>query len=81
MNEALLRLPEVLARTGYARSSLYASMMAGAFPRPLKRGCASVWVESEVEEAIQRDIARLPRMGKYMGPREAKKKKPLESVA
>ncbi|MCU0670974.1 MAG: AlpA family transcriptional regulator [Myxococcota bacterium] len=46
----LLRLPEVIERTGLSRTSIYRAMQAGEFPRavPLyRRGVA--WPESEVE--------------------------------
>ena len=32
----LLRLPEVLTRSGYSRSTLYRRIDAGLFPRPVK---------------------------------------------
>lgn len=81
MSETLLRLAEVLRRTGHSRSSWYGAMMAGDAPRPKKRGTVSLWVESEVQAVIDRDVATLPRMGQSMGPRTKTKKKPLESAA
>lgn len=73
----LLLLPEVRQRTGKATSTIYAEMAAGTFPRPLKRGRQSVWVESEVQAVIDREIATLPRMGPSMGARRKTTKKPL----
>lgn len=73
--EALLKLPEVRTRTGKSTSTIYAEMAAGKFPRPLKRGRQSVWVASEVQAVILREIATLPRMGKSMGPRQRKAQK------
>jgi prophage regulatory protein len=75
MAEQLLLLPEVRRRTGMSTSTLYARMAASTFPRPLKRGRTSVWVESEVQSAIDRDIATLPRMGQSMGARRRDKEK------
>lgn len=56
----LLRLAEVLNRSGYSESGLYEAMARGEFPRPRKRGATAVWVESEVSEAIARQIRELP---------------------
>ena len=65
--ERLLLLPEVRSRTGKATSTIYAEMTAGTFPRPLKRGRQSVWIESEVQAVIDLEIETLPRMGRSMG--------------
>ncbi|NLA68016.1 MAG: AlpA family phage regulatory protein [Gammaproteobacteria bacterium] len=65
--ETLLPMPEVIRRTGYSRSGIYDAIMRGEFPRPLKRGKSSVWVESEVQAVIDHQIATLPRMGRSMG--------------
>jgi len=61
MNEAnrpkLLKLPEVTARTGLPRPSVYRGMRDGQFPRPVKIGVRSVaWVESEVDAWIESRI-------------------------
>lgn len=64
---ALLRLPEVMQRTGMCRATVYADMAAGKFPRALKRGRASLWVEAEIEAFVAEQIATLPRMGQSMG--------------
>jgi prophage regulatory protein len=46
----LLRLPEVLARTGYSRSSLYRRISAGLFPHPVKPSeRISAWPLEEVD--------------------------------
>src|SRR5690606_34941439 len=39
----LLRLRDVLARSGYSESGLYEAMARGEFPRPRKRGATAVW--------------------------------------
>lgn len=45
----LLRRPEVTRRTGLSRSSLYAHMKAGAFPKPVYlTPTTPAWLESEV---------------------------------
>ena len=78
--ERLLLLPEVRHRTGKGTSTIYAEMMAGSFPRPLKRGRQSVWIESEVQAVIDREIETLPRMGQSMGSRPQTKKTPRRSA-
>ena len=46
----MLRRPEVEARTGLSRSSLYAMMSKGTFPRPKRIGQRAVaWSEDEIE--------------------------------
>lgn len=53
MSERLLRLPAVLDRSGYRRSSLYARIAEGLFPAPISLGGRSVaWLESETAAVI-----------------------------
>jgi len=53
MSERILRLPEVTARAGLGRSSLYEEIAAGRFPRQLQLTQRSVgWRESEVDAWI-----------------------------
>ena len=56
----LLRLPEVMARVGLKRSSIYQRMSEGRFPKSRSLGpkCA-VWVESEVDDWVN-GIAAIP---------------------
>lgn len=56
----LIRLPEVLAKTGLSRSAVYATIQAGTFPAPisiLPGGRSTAWVESEVDGYIRERIA------------------------
>ena len=59
-----IRLPEVLSRTGYGRTSIYRKMEEGTFPRSVKLGGppidpnvfdsrAVAWIEGEVEQWIE----------------------------
>ena len=49
MDITILRLPQVLARTGLSRSAIYAKVSAGEFPEPINLGaCAVGWIEDEV---------------------------------
>ena len=62
-----IRLPEVLSRTGYGRTSIYRKMEEGTFPRSVKLGGpledpnafdsrAIAWIEDEVEQWIDSRI-------------------------
>ncbi len=53
-----LRLPEVMARTGLSRSTIYVRLDQGRFPRPVSLGGRAVgWIEAEVDEWIRERIA------------------------
>ena len=53
-----LRLPEVLARTGLSRSTVYVRLDQGRFPRPVSLGARAVgWIEAEVDEWMRERIA------------------------
>lgn len=55
---ALLRLPEVKARTGLSRSSIYLRIASREFPCPVKLGArASAWDSSEIDAWIAARIA------------------------
>ena len=62
-----IRLPEVLSRTGYGRTSIYRKMEEGSFPRSVKLGGpledpeafdsrAVAWIEYEVDQWIDSRI-------------------------
>ena len=62
-----IRLPEVLSRTGYGRTSIYRKMEDGSFPGSVKLGGpledpnvfdsrAVAWIEDEVEQWIESRI-------------------------
>jgi prophage regulatory protein len=54
MAERILRRPEVQNRTGLARSTIYAMMATGAFPRPFPLGQRAVgWAESEINAWLE----------------------------
>ena len=51
------RLPEVMARTGLSRSTIYQKMSLDEFPQSINLGLRSVgWIAEEVEEWIQERI-------------------------
>ncbi len=63
-----IRLPEVLTRTGYGRTTIYRKMEDGSFPRSVKLdgrppknpeafdSRAIAWIEDEVEQWIESRI-------------------------
>ncbi len=54
----ILRLPEVLARTGLSRSTVYMRLELGRFPKPISLGGRAVgWIESEIDAWIRERIA------------------------
>lgn len=58
----LLRLPQILERTGMSRTALYAAIAAGTFPRPVKLGAtpnarAVAWPAADVDAWIAERIA------------------------
>jgi prophage regulatory protein len=59
--ERFLRLPELKTRTGLARSTIYAFVAQGRFPKPVHISPQIVvWVESEVQDWIREKIAARP---------------------
>ncbi|WP_367872970.1 helix-turn-helix transcriptional regulator [Luteolibacter sp. Populi] len=51
--EKILRLPEVKARTGLSRSTIYALIAKNDFPRHVPLGMRCVgWLESEIDSWI-----------------------------
>ncbi len=49
----ILRLKDVINKTGLARSTIYKYLDAGTFPKPIPLGGRSVgWIDSEVHEWI-----------------------------
>ena len=58
MSVSLIRLPEVIKKTGKCRSSIYIEMAAGTFPRSVSIGNKSVaWVDDEITAWIDARIA------------------------
>lgn len=52
-----IRLKEVLAICGKSRSSVYAAIKTGTFPRPVKlSGRTTAWVRSEIQKWAQERV-------------------------
>lgn len=57
MSMKLIRIKDVMSRTGLGRSTIYKYVHLGLFPKPIRLGTRAVaWVESEVEAWIQHGI-------------------------
>jgi len=58
VSNRILRLPEVLARVGLKRSTIYQFVADGKFPKPVRLGARSVgWSEQSVEAWIKSRIS------------------------
>jgi prophage regulatory protein len=60
--QRLMKLPEVMARVGLAKATIYTRFQNGGFPKPVSLGASSRWVESEIDAwiadlVIERDKA------------------------
>ena len=54
MSKKMLRVPEVMARTGFSRVTLWRRVRDGLFPPPLELGVNMIgWTEESIEEAIE----------------------------
>ena len=57
----LIRLPKVKKKVDLGGTFIYANIAAGKFPRPIKVGKASLWVEREIDRWIADRIAERDR--------------------
>lgn len=56
MNEKIIRLPQVKDMVGLGTTAIYDKMKNGDFPKQIKLGRLSGWVESEVQAWIRAQI-------------------------
>jgi prophage regulatory protein len=55
--QTIIRLPQVKARSGLARSTIYKRISEGSFPRQVSLGDRAVgWIEQEIDDWIVRRI-------------------------
>ena len=80
-HKRLIRLPEVLSRTGYGRTSIYRKMEDGSFPRSIKLGGPPVepeafdsravaWIENAVAQWIDSRIEGRDSVSTDVPPRQ-----------
>lgn len=53
-----LRLKQVEEKVGFKRSKIYDMIVEGQFPRPVKIGRANVWIEAEIDAALEEIIKK-----------------------
>jgi len=59
MATSILRLPQVQARVGLSRSSIYLRVAQGTFPRPVSIGQRAVgWISVEIDKFIADQIEK-----------------------
>ena len=59
MAHKILRLPDVLNRTGLSRSTIYLRVSQNSFPKPIALGSRAIgWVESEVDAWLAQQIEK-----------------------
>lgn len=53
-----LRMPDVVAKVGLKRATIYALAKQGLFPSPIKLGSrASAWLENQVDDWLRERVA------------------------
>jgi len=58
--QRILRLPEVKVKTGFGRSTIYALMDNGGFPRSIRIGARAVgWLENDIDWWIETRVSVL----------------------
>ncbi|HFC9796763.1 TPA: helix-turn-helix transcriptional regulator [Klebsiella pneumoniae] len=62
----LIRLPEVIRKTGFGRTWIYELIKAGRFPKQVKISERSIaFIESEIDEWIEKMIAKSRCVSEY----------------
>ena len=57
MATKILRLPDVKARTGLSRSTIYLRISQDQFPKPIPLGGRAVgWLDSDIESWLEQQI-------------------------
>lgn len=52
MQSSLLKLPDVVRRTGRSKSTIYDEVNRGLFPRPIKIGRRTYWRDDEITRIV-----------------------------
>jgi len=57
-NKTISRLPKVIQKTGLSRSTIYALLSRGEFPKPIKLSPRTIgWLESDIDAWLDARIA------------------------
>ena len=71
----ILRRPQVEARTGLSRSTIYAKICANAFPKSIRLSERAVgWIESEIDEWL---VAQVQRSRRGLSEEATRKSSPI----
>ncbi|MDH5548082.1 MAG: AlpA family transcriptional regulator [Gammaproteobacteria bacterium] len=63
MSDIVLRLPDVVRRTGMSKSTIYMMVGEGSFPAPIKLSHRAIgWRESEIDSWIAKKVSHLALM-------------------
>lgn len=58
MFKTIIRLPEVIRKTGLSRSTIYLRISKGEFPTSISLGARAVgWLEADIEQWLDERIA------------------------
>jgi len=58
LHDKLIRLPQVKSATGLSKSSIYARIAEGTFPKQIPIGSRLVvWVESDIQNWISEQVS------------------------
>jgi prophage regulatory protein len=67
----ILRRPQVEARTGLSRSTIYARIQDGTFPRPILLGSRAVgWISNEIDGWLDQRIKASRPSGSRLSTRD-----------
>lgn len=59
LNQNLLRLPAVIAATGLSKSTIYARIAEGAFPKQISLGPRLVaWLDTDIQNWISSQVSQ-----------------------
>ena len=57
MQNTIIRLPDVIKRTGLSKSTIYLYIEHGKFPAQIRLGSRSVgWIEAQIDDWINQQI-------------------------
>lgn len=58
MSKKILRLPQLMSKTGLSRSTIYLLLKQGGMPKSINLGQRSVgWLESDIDDWIDNKIS------------------------
>lgn len=55
-----LRVREAIKKTGLSKSTFYEKVKEGVFPKPIKIGKTSLWIEEEIDTVLRAYAAGMP---------------------